>query len=126
MRLDRNTNPGQAGKYALIKMREISQGKWMEILSKDGTAKIPMSFIDFGTTPSKSFFVIKGSDRFAAAALKAYRDAVLVEIFHWQGHIENGGGDQVALDHVKSLEEYAKDLTDLLSEWGKLQTKLPD
>jgi hypothetical protein len=94
--------------------------------SQRGTLTIPIEAVEFGVRPSESFFVIKGSDRFAFPALKAYRDAVLVEIFHWQGHIENGGGDQVALDHVKSLREYAKDLTDLLSEWGKLQTKLPD
>lgn len=130
MRLDRNTKPGRAGKYALIKMREISQGKWMEILSKDGTAKIPISLIDFGTTPSKSFFVIKGSDRFAAAALKAYRDEVLAELFETSVLLETRPGDEAGTkwmqDHIKSLREYASDLTDLLAEWGKLQTKLPD
>jgi hypothetical protein len=127
MRLDRNIKPGRAGKYALIKMREISQGKWMEILSKDGTAKIPVSLIDFGTTPSKSFFVIKGSDRFAAAALKAYRDQVLSELFELElARNARAVNEPWMTEQMQSLREYAKDLTDLLAEWGRLETKLPD
>jgi len=55
MRLDRNVNPDGRGKYALINLR---------------TNKV-----EWGN--ETQFFVIKYSDEFAFAALKAYSEAVL-------------------------------------------------
>lgn len=76
MRLDRNINPDGIGKYALIKLREVPE---LPASLKENPqctcAAVPVSAIDFGSTPTAEFFVIRLKDKYAAAALAAYAKA---------------------------------------------------
>lgn len=73
MKLDKNTNYAQQGKYALVKLRELADAdKWtkeifeaVELLSENG-------IIDYGDNPFTEFFVIRLKDKFAGPALTAY------------------------------------------------------
>ena len=80
MRLDRNVNPNGQGKYALLKLRRLSDDIFrctdpmhpvfqaMEVLSEYGV-------MDSGIYPHSEFFVIRLKDKYAQAALRAYADA---------------------------------------------------
>jgi hypothetical protein len=126
MKLDRNTNPGRIGKYAIVKMRDLDYGE-ISAKSKLGTFTFPFNAVEFGVRPSESFFVLKGKDRFAHAALKAYRNEVLNEIFDLETALNaRAVNEPYLVEHIKSLREYADDLGALLREWNNLETKCPD
>lgn len=72
MKLDRTINNGRRGKYALIKLRETDISATGA--HEDRAITVKASAVDFGS--EKDFFVIRFRDKFAAAALHAYAEAV--------------------------------------------------
>jgi hypothetical protein len=73
MKLDRNTNPDGRGKYALIKLRGLSEIGYQRLAANPtDTVPVPNNLVDFGTTPDTEFFVIRLKDKNAANALMAY------------------------------------------------------
>lgn len=78
MKLDRNINPTGRGKYALVKMRELTKLEQAGNFRESGKveALAGKGIVDFGGTPETDFFVIRLKDKYAAAALEAYSDAV--------------------------------------------------
>src|SRR5690349_2844789 len=99
MNLDRNTNRGGHGKYALVNMRKIVPTlNALDEYSKDvqRVDKMPSAFdmsilaaferlvhngiITLGNeTPGDQFFVMKYKDKFTAPALHAYAIQVMAE-----------------------------------------------
>lgn len=123
MKLDRNTNPAGIGKYALIHVRELTpECKEGLIQSKRCEVScgivLPVKAISLGKEPDAQFFVLKYSDKFAAAALFAYSEAVHEEAgnLRQQGKVEEADG----------LSEYAKQIYEELLEISNNTTKIPD
>jgi len=80
MKLDRNKNPSGRGKYALLKLRELGDihpneiKMALETLDELSVAQVEQA-VDYGDTPTSSFFVIRLKDKYAVPALRAYADA---------------------------------------------------
>jgi hypothetical protein len=76
MRLDRNSNPDGKGKYALIKLRNLTPFAFGRIVAGlvNRSEAIPVApdAVDLGDTPDSEFFVIRLKDKYAANALQAY------------------------------------------------------
>lgn len=83
MRLDRNENPDEHGKYALLKLRRLNdcrkQGAFGALAPKIADAiqiLEAIGAIDWGTKGTESeFFAIKLKDKYAGHALRSYADA---------------------------------------------------
>lgn len=119
MRLDRNVNPDGRGKYAIINLRT--------------------SRVEWGG-PDAQFFVIKYKDKFAAAALKAYAEAVLKEAMelgtkaHAKFTALSGEGkmhmaleeSQKIRNQAASLQEYAQEMLREAEAAAKYATRIPD
>lgn len=101
MKLDRNTNRGGHGKYALVNMRKIvpliekEEMERVDFHSKTAheiseserdlaafKRLVERGIISLGNeTPGDQFFVVKYKDKFAHVALDAYAKAVYIEAF---------------------------------------------
>ena len=77
MKLDRSTNSGGKGKYAVVKLRNICHGDaaWMALKELDARGCVDLGEVG----KPDEFFVIKLRDKYARAALSAYADAALVD-----------------------------------------------
>lgn len=131
MNLDRNTNRGGRGKYALARMRlliPIYEKKEKEGSINDEEAMILHSFeylvkagvIQLGTEdPGQQFFVMKYRDYFTPAALLAYGQAVLQE-----AEIVKDRSPQ----QFNELSEYGQVILDEVRKIrvGKIATHIPD
>jgi hypothetical protein len=78
MKLDRNANPDGRGKYALVKLRQLTHAP------KEARQAVDMlhglGLIHYGDeAEGEQFFVMKYKDKFTGPALSAYASAVLVE-----------------------------------------------
>lgn len=123
MKLDRNTNPDGRGRYALIQMREVLYERGTLQQKDDLAAKgmvvcIPAKAIRLGNEgPGEQFFVLKYKDKFAAAALWAYADAV------------NKHASQLSLEgkHEESKEftEFAQQIKEEAEKAEAVATKTP-
>lgn len=87
MLLDREENGNGKGKYALIKLREITldPGPLGTTFSRlvDAIRDNP-DYVDFGLDGSDSeFFVIRLKDKYAVAALEAYAKAAMKDDPAW-------------------------------------------
>ena len=134
MKLDRNTNRGGRGKYALVNMRKL-----LPILDRDeDNRKLPMAtdrpianafrllvkqgIISLGNeTPGDQFFVMKYKDKFTAAALLAYAEAVKKE----SDRLRSLNGD-VPTDESSSLYEYRCQMMDEAEAAQDLGNRIPD
>ena len=79
MKLDRNITNPRRGKYALIKLRDVSEIKTEPSGSGSHVIVWPHSAVDFGDTEDSDFFVIRLKDKYAAKALKAYAEAAAAD-----------------------------------------------
>lgn len=86
MKLDRNTEPGGVGKYALINMRRYralepaAAAEAHDLLGRLDA----MGIIDKGARGADDeFFVIKLKDKYAAPALTAYANAAVDDDKEW-------------------------------------------
>lgn len=72
MRLDRNFKPNRVGKYALLKLRNMSDKT--PNLDVDAALRTldEHGILDWGNTDETEFFVIRLKDKYAAAALAGY------------------------------------------------------
>src|SRR5690349_16291653 len=88
MKLDRNINPNRRGKYALLKLRRLTEiegwdGGEGEALDRqaviDAVALLERAgILDWGWAGTDGeFFVIRLKDKYAAEAIRAYSDAVV-------------------------------------------------
>lgn len=120
MKLDRNTNRGGHGKYALVNMRKL-----LPILdASQGTAKdtsvieafmllVREGIVTLGTeSPGDQFFVMKYKDKFTAPALHAYALQVMSEANKSTGNVE--------------LCEFAEQMFIEAKNAEKLGTRIPD
>lgn len=119
MKLDRNTNRGGRGKYALVNMRKMipildaSQG------TQEDTDKIEAfmllvrtGIITLGNEfPDEQFFVMKYKDKFTAPALHTYAIMVHSEAFKTNN---------------PDLFEYAEQMFNEAKEAEKLGKRIPD
>lgn len=78
MKLDRNINADKTGKYALIKLRlltnrdrEMTDAEY-EAIQKAINTLDAFGAISWGNSPDTEFFVIRLKDKYAAPALGAY------------------------------------------------------
>lgn len=124
MKLDRNTNRGGHGKYALVNMRKL-----LPILDRDeDPAQLPLAsdaaiadsfrrlvkagIISLGNeTPGDQFFVMKYKDKFTMFGLHAYAQHVADEF--------EKTGDE-------SLREYAMQMLEEAKTAAKLGNRIPD
>lgn len=122
MQLDRNTNRGGHGKYALVNMRkivpllearercDITIGQKMELEAFEEL--VENGIITLGNeTPGDQFFVMKYKDKFTAAALNAYA----AEVSH-----------EAALKKDDELFEYARQMFDEATAARELGNRIPD
>lgn len=95
MRLDRNVNPDGRGKYALIKLRMLSDfadpadpfQKIAPNISDALNTLVAAGLIDFGDRPDNEFFVIRLKDKYAKPALEAYASGARHDDPEWAGDI---------------------------------------
>jgi hypothetical protein len=83
MKLDRNINPDGRGKYALIKLRKITDEDFNEMLESRRDKRpfaLPSEALTLGDEKGEQFFVLKYKDKRTAPALRAYAKAVRDEI----------------------------------------------
>jgi hypothetical protein len=121
MKLDRNTNRGGHGKYALVNMR-----KMIPIIDQNEGARLIVDaekldafnllvgcgIITLGNeSPGDQFFVLKYKDRFTGAALDAYTEAIM------EHSKRTGSAD---------LLEYAEQMTDETVRAYELGNRIPD
>lgn len=127
MQLDRNTNRGGRGKYALVNMRKVvplledRDGNIapesnpilsaIELLVKEGV-------VTFGNeTPGDQFFVMKYKDKFTGPALRAYARAV------------SEHAHSIADSHPtesKSIHEYGDQMHEEATAAEKIGNRIPD
>ena len=130
MNLDRNTNAGGRGKYALVNMRKLvpifNQSEAGETLNDDQAMArncfewlVRHGYITLGNEqPTQQFFTIKFGDKFALAALQAYHSEVVQEVNTQRRALNEGA--------AKSLEEYARAVFQMIIEASNTPTKIPD
>lgn len=125
MKLDRNTNLGGQGKYALVNMREVvplieeaDRGNHETIdplTVKRLTAfniLVDAGIITLGNeTPGDQFFVMKYKDKFTAPGLQGYAHAVAAE---------------ATAKHDQELKEYAEQMFAEASFASKIGHRIPD
>lgn len=136
MKLDRNTNRGGRGKYALVNMRKLipiieqmeawdaSQDPNRNRQPGPTECNIAMCFevlveegiITLGNeTPGDQFFVMKYKDKFTAAGLHAYAEAVRrASLF------------SLSTAESDSLMEYANEMFSQASAARELGNRIPD
>lgn len=160
MKLDRNTNRGGRGKYALVNMRMMvplldrgedhsPENNDIQHL-KDQMAihafnlLVERGIITLGNeSPGDQFFVMKYKDKFAAAGLRAYGEAVWKEysdLMHSTEMVErmlivaDGGkltpeqveaGNQHILA-IRSMRHFAAEMLEQAREAEKLGVRIPD
>lgn len=131
MNLDRNTNRGGRGKYALALMRKIvpiyEKKERGEILDDDAASilncfeyLVKHGVVQLGNEdPGQQFFVMKYRDCFTPAALLAYGQAVLQE-----AEIVKDRSPQ----QFNELSEYGQVILDEVRKIrvGKIATHIPD
>ena len=134
MKLDRNTNRGGRGKYALVNMRKLipildKAEKWDGIKARtdsdptDEELAIENAFnilvnrgiISLGNeTPGDQFFVMKYKDKFTSAGLRGYAESIIKDIGNLEG-VE-----------FKSLAEYAQQIISEANIAQQLGNRIPD
>lgn len=78
MKLDRNVNPDKTGKYALVKLRMLTNrdrdttDNEYEAIQKAINTLDAFGAICWGNSPDTEFFVTRLRDKYAAPALAAY------------------------------------------------------
>lgn len=123
MKLDRNTNRGGRGKYALVNMRKLlpildaSQGTQEDTdMIEAFQLLVRQRIITLGNeTPGDQFFVMKHKDRFTPAGLRGY----IAAIYH-QVRITPSPSVKA------SLLEYADQLEQDLAAAELVATRIPD
>jgi len=78
MKLDRNINGTGRGKYALLKLRRLSE--MQASATEEGRKRLAEAFdlleatgiLDWGDTPETEFFVMRLKDEYAAGGLSGY------------------------------------------------------
>lgn len=132
MKLDRNTNRGGRGKYALVNMRKL-----IPLLDKEPPVGGSVASIEAATvsafellvaqgiitlgneSPGEQFFVMKYKDKFTAKALFAYADAVRTHADRLREfNPENPQSD--------SLDEYAAQMKSEAINALQLGNRIPD
>ena len=91
MKLDRNINANQRGKYALLKLRVLDDFIKIDDPFQDVAQPIAdaiatlekAGILDWGNTSETEFFVMRLKDRYARVALHAYADEA-----HRDGQLE--------------------------------------
>lgn len=130
MKLDRNINlpdGSRRGKYALVKMRELT--KLEAVNNYSATSAVESlhmrGIVDYGDTIDTDFFVIRLKDRFAAPALRAYRNAVFEEAERIRTDTTLGVEDRDC--KARELREYAMEICGLM-ELAETHTerRIPD
>lgn len=137
MKLDRNINPNKAGKYGLIKVRNLTKEQFGDCLTAQGlnyhAVEIPGVAIDMGS--NGQFFVIRYKDQFASMALNAYAHAVMQESFRIRGNSQLPGNIGTPAEEkmkikASELREYAMDIFHEADLAGAIKSrgecKLPD
>lgn len=125
MKLDRNTNRGGHGKYALVNMRKLIpiidqiEGSRLIVHSECVAAfelLVENGFITLGNeTPGDQFFVMKYKDKFTGAGLRGYAMAAAEEL----KKIPKG-------KKKLSLSEYVAQMMDESHAAEKLGNRIPD
>lgn len=129
MKLDRNINPSKRGKYALLKLRRLTEieawdGGDGEALDRqaviDAIALLERAgILDWGYAGTEGeFFVIRLKDKYAGDAINAYADAVAKDA-------RSVAGDD---DAYKDRMQWAMDVLRLAQHAGPLNPhcKQPD
>ena len=121
MQLDRNTNRGGRGKYALVNMRqliplidatEVPANQHNEALVNAFDLLVANGIITLGTeSPGDQFFVMKYKDKFTAPALLEYAISVVREAHRMKD---------------ASLQEYAVQMLAEANAAKKLGDRIPD
>lgn len=121
MKLDRNTNRGGRGKYALVNMRKLiplidkcnaEPESWHDKRVEAFELLVREGIITLGNeSPGEQFFVMKYKDKFTSPALHAY-------------------AIQAEAEAIKSsdpeLKEYAAEMFKEAKEAEKLGNRIPD
>lgn len=139
MKLDRNTNRGERGKYALVNMRKLIPT--IEAIEKIAAGETRLNYpraddvddmqaferlvnrgiITIGNeTPGDQFFVLKYKDKFTWPALEAYSHAV-TKAASMEARL-NGGATQLS----DSLGEYGAQMMDESEKAKELGNRIPD
>ena len=129
MKLDRNTNRGGRGKYALVNMRKLIP--IIELGSKCGSCVrledradlnafnrlVSRGIITLGNeTPGDQFFVMKYKDKFTADGLRAYAMSVARELKR----------EDLTTKERSELSEFCAQMSDEANEAQKLGNRIPD
>lgn len=125
MKLDRNTNRGGHGKYALVNMRKlipiIDQNDGSRLIVHSDCVQafnllVENGYITLGSeTPGDQFFVMKYKDKFTAAGLRGYAMAAAEEL----KTMPSG-------EAKTSLSEYVAQMMDESHAAQKLGNRIPD
>lgn len=124
MKLDRNTNRGGRGKYALVNMRKLIPMMDAPALSDEHARQcvaafeklVDAGFITLGNeSPGDQFFVMKYKDKFTAEGLRGYGNAVSKAISSLKE-------PQARLE----LGEYCAQIFDEAHAAEKLGNRIPD
>ncbi len=130
MKLDRNTNRGGRGKYALVNMRKLIPMLEREELKEVLPLHIQMQLDAFkvllrngiitlgNETPGDQFFVMKYKDKFTAAGLRGYAWEVRREADKEEGRIHP--------EASKSLLEYSEQILQESYVAQNLGKRIPD
>lgn len=78
MKLDRNANLNEMGKYSLILNRKVTELQSTDVLMMLDRLH-ELGVIDHGIKMDDEFFVIRVRDKYASAALRAYANAARAE-----------------------------------------------
>ena len=123
MKLDRNVNTDGMGRYALIRLREITKAQLKKLVTFARKEKF-LAALDFGEGDKQvkgarsgkdrpDFFVVKLDDEFAADALSAYAESVnarAAESDRWLALVQPCGCRLRVVDKTDEHPETA--------EWG--------
>lgn len=129
MKLRRNTDPDQLGKYILIRTDKLTPEARAAILRDDGSpVTLNREAIDTGRTPRDSFFVLRVRDQFALPALVEYREAVREhgQLQDFMAARAREPYRELAFHTAGDLHEYMEDIDLLLCDWyGMTDRKIP-
>lgn len=90
MKLDRDVNSNKKGKYALLKLREVTDQEFDRIRGEISHNKsehsyfpsqtyVPTSAVDLGDTDDSEFFVLRLKDKYAHQTLMMYAVLALLD-----------------------------------------------
>lgn len=130
MKLDRNTNRGGRGKYALVNMRKLipflerMEANDPLTVEEEGLLHCFQVLRDSGIitlgneTPGDQFFVMKYKDQFTHHALAAYAKEVCMEAARRVGKPERDG--------FRELLEYGEQMVAEANAAKELGNRIPD